>query len=271
MLPGCSRASAPDIVASTLPVFEFTSALCAGTDISVSRLVTENVSCLHDYTVQVSQIRNVESAQVVIINGAGLEDFLADILQNANQVIDASKGLELSCSSHHGEHKHEHDPHIWLSPQYAKQMCQTICSELSGIYPKHKEQFEANLSPLLAKLDALQSDGKTLLQDLKTRDMITFHDGFSYFAESFDLHIVKAVEEESGSEASAKELIALIDLVNSKQLPAIFTEVNGSVAAANIVAAETGVKICSLDMAMAGEGYFEAMYHNIRTIKEALE
>lgn len=271
MLPGCSRASAPDIVASTLPVYEFTSTLCAGTDISVSRLVTENVSCLHDYTVQVSQIRDVESAQVVVINGAGLEDFLADILQNANQVIDASKGLELSCGDHHEEHTHEHDPHIWLSPENAKQMCQTICSELSGIYPKHKEQFEANLSPLLAKLDALQSDGKTLLQDLKTRDMITFHDGFSYFAESFDLHIVKAVEEESGSEASAKELIALIDLVNSKQLPAIFTEVNGSVAAANVVAAETGVKICSLDMAMAGEGYFEAMYHNIRTIKEALE
>jgi len=117
----------------------------------------------------------------------------------------------------------------------------------------------------------LQADGKKQLQDLKTRELITFHDGFSYFAESFDLHIVKAVEEESGSEASAKELIELIDLVNSKQLPAIFTEVNGSVAAAKVIAAETGVKICSLNMAMAGESYFEAMYHNIRTIKEALE
>ena len=34
---------------------------------------------------------------------------------------------------------------------------------------------------------------------------------------------------------------------------------------------ETGAKIYTLDMAMAGNSYFDAMYHNIDTIKEALE
>ena len=268
--PGCSSNAQPEIVASTLPIYEFTAALCDGTNITVSQLVTEEVSCLHDYTLQVTQMRNVESADVVILNGGGLEDFLEDVLEKASHVIDASKDLELSCGQHHEGHEHAHDPHIWLSPKSAKQMCQTICTELSKLYPSHKAVFTSNLTALLSKLDALQTYGETELSNLKNRNLITFHDGFSYFAESFDLHILKAVEEESGSEASAKELIEIIDLINQHDLPAIFTEQNGSTAAAKVISTETGAKVYTLDMAMAGNSYFEAMYNNIRTVKEAL-
>jgi ABC-type Zn uptake system ZnuABC Zn-binding protein ZnuA len=93
---------------------------------------------------------------------------------------------------------------------------------------------------------------------------------FGYFAAAFDLYILEAVEEESGSEASAQELVILAGLVKEHRLPAIFTEKNGSTAAAEIICAETGVSIYSLDMIMSGEDYFEAMYRNIDTIKEAL-
>ena len=270
LLCGCGKNNDPQIVASTLPVYEFTSALCQGTGISVSRLITEEVSCLHDYTLQVTQMQAVEAADALILNGGGLEDFLGDILQNADWVVDASKGMELSCGHHHENHAHKHDPHIWLSPEKAKQMSAIICEELSTLYPAHKEQFAANLAGLLTKLEGLQAYGKSELSDLKNRNLITFHDGFSYFAESFDLHILKAVEEESGSEASAKELIEIIDLVKADDLPAIFTERNGSTAAAKVISAETGAKVYELDMAMAGNSYFDAMYHNIRTVKEAL-
>lgn len=266
----CGKDSDPQIVASTLPVYEFTDALCEGTGLSVSRLVTEEVSCLHDYTLQVTQMRAVASADVIILNGGGLEDFLEDVLKNVDRVIDASKDIELTCSHQHKGHEHNHDPHIWLSPKKAKQMSKNICGELSALYPSYKEQFATNLARLLAKLDVLQAYGETELSNLKNRHLVTFHDGFSYLANSFDLHILKAVEEESGSEASARELIEIIDLVSKHNLPAIFTECNGSTAAAKVISAETGAKVYSLDMAMAGDSYFDAMYHNIRTIKEAL-
>ena len=269
-MAGCGKDTDAQIVASTLPVYEFTSALCQGTGISVSRLITDEVSCLHDYTLQVTQMQSVEAADAVVLNGGGLEDFLGDILRNTGRVVNASEGMELSCGHHHEGHDHEDDPHIWLSPEKAKQMSRIICEKLSTLYPAHKEQFAANLTGLLTKLDALQVYGETALSGLKNRNLITFHDGFSYFAESFNLHILKAVEEESGSEASAKELIEIIDLVKTNDLPAIFTECNGSTAAATVISAETGAKVYSLDMAMAGDSYFDAMYHNIRTIKEAL-
>ena len=272
LLSGCHNETKSQIVATTLPVYEFTNALCADTELCVSQLVTENVSCLHDYTVQVSQMRAVESAEVVICNGAGLEEFLEDVLSSANNIIDASTGIELDChDALKTEHHHEHDPHIWLSPANAKIMCKNIAKELSILYPEYAAQIANNLQVLLAKLDALLSYGKANLTDLSCRDLITFHDGFSAFAECFDLYILKAVEEESGSEASAQELIEIISIIQDEQLPAIFTETNGSTAAAELIARETGVKIYTLDMAISGSDYFEIMYHNIDTVKEALQ
>ncbi|MBQ2784902.1 MAG: zinc ABC transporter substrate-binding protein [Oscillospiraceae bacterium] len=272
-LAGCaSSQDSAQIAATTLPVYEFTSRLCDGTGLSVTRLVTENVSCLHDYSLSVRQVKAVESAEVVILSGAGLEDFMEDMLSNAAYVIESTEGIDLlECSENHDHgHDHEQDPHLWLSPVHAKQMAQNICAGLKSQYPQHEAAFDANLTSLLSDLDGLLAYGQQQLQNLPHRELITFHDGFAYFAEAFDLTILEAIEEESGSEASAAELKHLITLVNSHELPAIFTERSGSVSAASVIAAETAAQIYALDMAMSGDSYFEAMIHNIDTVKEAL-
>ena len=200
---------------------------------------------------------------------------MEDILDDANAVIDSSAGIHLlGCETEHAHdhegHHHEQDSHIWLSPVYAKIMATNICEGLVQQFPEYTDTFNQNLSALHAELDALLDYGKTQLKDLSYRELITFHDGFSYFAHAFDLTILEAIEEESGSEASAQELIRLISIVKEHNLPAIFTETNGSVSAADIISAETGATTYALDMAMAGQDYFEAMYHNIDTIREAL-
>ena len=60
-------------------------------------------------------------------------------------------------------------------------------------------------------------------------------------------------------------------MVEEHQIPAVFTERNGSTSAAEIICKETGTEVFMLDMAMSGNSYFEAMYHNIDTLKEALQ
>ena len=280
LLSGCQTADTPAmVVATTLPVYDFTVALCQSTDITVERLINESVSCLHDYSLSVSQVKAVESAEIIVCSGAGLEDFLRDLLENSVKV-DASAGISLLCTRHshdHDDHAHhahedtqEFDAHIWLSPANASCMAKNIAAGLIDHYPQHEQQIQNNLTALLQNLDVLQQYGQQTLSELRSRDLITFHDGFSYFADSFDLHILEAVEEESGSEASAKELIHLITLVQDYKLPAIFTETHGSVSAANVISRETGANIYALDMCMGDTGYFEAMYRNIDTIKEAL-
>ncbi len=275
LLAGCGTATPAEdgVAATTLPVYQFTNLLCQGTGIPVTRLVTESVSCLHDYSLKVSQVKAIESARVVVISGAGLEEFMEDVL-SGQEAIDASLGIPLLESCHedgHEGHHHRQDAHIWLSPIHALTMAENICRGLQQYFPAHADTFEANLQGLQARLQALLDYGQEALSGMSQRQLVTFHDGFSYFAQCFDLEILRAIEEESGSEASAKELIELIVLVRAHDLPGIFVEENGSVSAAGVIAAETGTKIFTLSMAMAGDDYFSAMYRNIDTLREALQ
>jgi zinc transport system substrate-binding protein len=278
LLSGCQlQHKSADIAATTLPVYQFTQLLTQGTGLTCSRLVSESVSCLHDYSLHVRQVKLLESAHVIVLSGAGLEEFMADLLKGRN-CIDASQGLTLleSCHEHGHEHtgehahSHEHDPHIWLSPENAMVMAQNICAGLCREFPKYKDAFTANLQSLWGQLEQLQSYGRQQLAELSCRELITFHDGFAYFAQAFDLTILHAMEEEAGSEVSAADLKQIITQVREHSIPAIFTETNGSGASASIIARETGVRLFALDMAMAGEDYFAAMYANIDTLKEAL-
>lgn len=272
---GCTKTQPVQVVATTKPVYDFSAYLCQNTNIQVELLVTENLSCLHDYTLQVRQMRAIESAQVIVMNGAGLEEFLHDAIHEKQNIIDASQGIHLICDTHehaHDEnnHKHSQDPHIWLNVSNARLMAENICNGLILQFPECKEQILKNMHLLNVKFDELDAYGKNALSNLSTNELITFHDGFSYFAEYWDLHILHALEEESGSEASAAELIELIQLVKSNNLPAIFVEENGSTSASGIIATETGVNIYSLNMGMSQKDYFESMYQNIDNIKEAL-
>ena len=195
---GCAPGEYAQVAATTLPVYEFTARLCEGTDITVTRLVTESVSCLHDYSLNVDQVRSVEAAEVVVISGAGMEEFMEDVLAD-KPAIDASHGIDLIEGGHELDHEHEHeeesheghhheeDPHIWLSPANAKIMAENICAGLCDQYPDHADTFAANLELLLTDLDELQTYGGAQLANLSCRELITFHDGFAYFADAFGL------------------------------------------------------------------------------------
>ena len=272
---GCTETQpSTEIVATTLPVYEFTELLCDGTNLNIKRLIAEDISCLHDYSINATQMQALESAELLIISGVALESFLEDV-HVAIPIVDASKGIPLLCAEHSHEdshaHSHSSDPHYWLAPERAKIMAANICEGLAKTYPEHKTMLFENLNKLETELNALTEYAGAKLNSLSCRELVTFHDGFAYMAEAFNLEILHAVEEESGSEASAAELTELINLVKKHHLPAVFTERNGSVSAATIIAAEADVSIFTLDMAVSGDSYFDAMYSNIDTLSEALK
>ncbi len=285
LLAACTPAAQTQVAATTLPVYQFTTSICEGTPITVTRLVTESVSCLHDYSLTVGQMKAIEGAEVIVISGADLEDFMEEALDNAKCVVDASADVTLIPGGHHhhhdeqessheeeaDHHHHDMDPHIWLDPGNAIIMAKNICAGLTQQYPEYEATFQANLESLVEKLTQLDEYGKEQLKDLSCRELITFHDGFAYLANAYDLEILEAIEEESGSEASADELTHLIEDVQHHNLPAIFTETNGATSAASIISSETNAAVYNLDMAMSGDDYFASMYHNIDTLKEALQ
>ena len=271
------------VLATTYPVYLFTTAVTEGVEgVEVSLLVNQPVSCLHDYTLTVTDMKAVERADVVVINGAGLEDFLDDALAaSGGAVIDCSAGLELLPAMGHEGHDHdtEYDPHIWMDPAYAQEMMAVIAQGLGeALYGDGWAAHGALHTNQLAAGDMLEQARQRWAEQLAPlagAELITFHDGFQYFARAFDLTLLKAIEEEEGAEASAAEIREVAGLIGEYGIPAIFTETNGSDATARAIARETGCLVCQLDMIMSGEGtgigpYLDAMQKNIDTIVEAL-
>ena len=277
------------ILATTYPVYLFTTAVTSGAEsVEVSLLVNAQTACLHDYTLTTTDMKAIEGADVIVMNGVGLEDFMSDALEQSKaSVIDCSTGVALLPALDHEEHdpedmdEDEYDPHIWMDPDRAAQMVENIGKGLSALDEAQAQVYQKNAFDsafLLRNRKSTLRDGIASRQpdmQLPHRELITFHDGFQYFADAFDLTILKAIEEEEGSEASAQEIREIVSLIGEHDLPAIFTEVNGSQATAQAIARETGVEVCPLSMVMSGtdnslSAYTDAMRENVKTILNAL-
>ena len=282
LLSACGQSAAPQptdddtlhIVATTYPVYLFTTAVTDGVDgVVVSLLVNQQTSCLHDYTLTVGDMKAIEGADVIVMNGAGLEDFMDDALSASHaQVIDCSEGVDLLPAQGHEDHGHdaEYDPHIWMSYENAALMLKNIEEGLCVLNPEREEDYDRNFDNAI---DAMGYDPDKLAV-LADKPLITFHSGFQYFAQATGLNLLKAIEEEEGSEASAAEIKEIVALIEEYNIPAIFTEVNGSDSTAQAIARETGVAVYQLDMIMSGDGtgiqpYIDAMEKNMDTIVEA--
>lgn len=262
------------VVATTYPVYLFATALTDGVEgVAVELMVNQSTSCLHDYTLTIRDMKLLDRADAVAVNGGGLEEFLAPVLaQTGAPVIDCSAGAELLPAQGHEGHDHEteYDPHFWLCRAGARTALENLSAGLTALDPDHGADYEANLASALEAVDALEAPPVPACPWL-----ITFHDGFQYFALESGLTLLKAIEEEEGAEASAAELKEVLDLVREYGLPAIFTETNGSDSAAKAIAWETGCEVIPLDTIMSGDGtglrpWLEAMEANYAAVAAGL-
>ena len=154
LLTGCKGRETYEIVATTAPVWQFSQAVCAGTGLEVGLVVSDSVSCLHDYTLSIRQMVAIEKARVVILSGAHLEDFMADALQDKELRIECADGISLLPSEDGGW-----DPHVWLDPDNAAIMTRNIADGLSDLYPELEPQFQENAEAYCARLSALKAEG----------------------------------------------------------------------------------------------------------------
>lgn len=265
---GCTQAQKEEsrltIVCTTYPIYLLASTVADGVEgVAVERLDTGSGSCLHDYTLSMADMKKIEGADILALNGAGLEEFMEDALATSDAlVVDCSTGVELLENLSHDHdgggdgHDHGHyDPHYWMDPENARVMAANLRDGLSRLDPDRAEEYRANAQRAEDILSQCEADARALLEQYLpdgVPGLITFHDGFQYFARAFGLPLLESIEEEAGSEASAKEIVEITELVREYQLPVVFTEVNGSDATARAIARETGCRVAQLSMLMDG-------------------
>ena len=293
LLSGCGSAQGEEetearltILAATYPVYLAVQAVTEGVDgVAVERLNTGEVSCLHDYTLTVTDMKKIETADVIALNGADLEEFMEDALSASSAlVIDCSEGVALLENADHvhteGDDGHDHghfDPHYWMDPANLVQVVANLQSGLAQADPDHRDLYQENARSAAAQLERWDADLSDMVQaaradGVEIAGLVTFHDGFRYFAQALDLPLLASIEEEEGSEASAKEINEITGLVKEYDLPVIFTEVNGSDATAQAISRETGCAVAQLTMLMDDpeegglENYYDGMLDNVTAI-----
>jgi len=263
------------VVTSFYPIYISTINVTQGIDsVDVINMTPAQTGCLHDYQLKPRDLETLGHADAFIINGAGMESFMSDVMTQRPglTVVDASRGIELLT-----DQLGEKNPHVWVSITDTMAQVQNIADGLAALDPKNAIRYKQNASLYLAKLNVLREKAAKDLSSLKTRDIVTFHEAFPYFAKEFHLNILAVIERDPGTAPTAKELEAIIAIVKESGVKTLFTEPQYSSKVARLIADATGAKIYTLDPVVTGESepgainnYIVAMEQNIATLKESL-
>ncbi|HEX3031983.1 MAG TPA: metal ABC transporter substrate-binding protein [Bacillota bacterium] len=241
--------------------------------VEVTNMTPPQSGCLHDYQLTPDDLTKLAKAQVLIINGAGMESFVDRIRAQQPQlkIVEAAKGLTPIKNTSDGEP----NPHIWVSLTGAIQEVENIGGQLAALDPIHADQYRANTAEYVSKLDQLRQKMHRSLAGVANRNIVTFHEAFPYFAREFNLKVAAVVEREPGSQPSAGELAETIQLVKESRVSALFAEPQYAAKAAETIARETGSSVYQLDPGVSGrpdaDAYLEIMNHNLRVLEEALK
>ena len=277
-----SIAGAETVVTSFYPVWVLTRSLTQGIDgLDVVNLA-ENVSgCLHDYSLQNSDMAVLSGADALLINGAGMESFLPVITSAYPElpVIDATAGLPFLTESgvvEFGEEEGEEvNSHLWLDPQRAAGMAANLANGLIVLFPRYESRIAENLNACTSRLLDLDKELQEGLSGIR-RKVIIFHEAFPYFAEACGLTAAAIVNKEPEDTLSTAQVARLAELISAeKPMPLILKSAETD-PAVDTLRNETGVPVCELDSMTSGPAdppldYYESvMIRNMEALQESI-
>jgi zinc/manganese transport system substrate-binding protein len=263
-----------DVVASFSILGDFAREV-GGDRVAVTTLVGAN-SDVHVYTPSPSDAQKVSGAKLLIINGLGLEGWLPRLVQSSGgkaAIVTATTGIaprRLGSDA---------DPHAWQSVANAKIYVGNISDGLSRADPANASTYSANAAAYLAKLDALDAEVRQAVAQIPEarRKVISTHDAFGYFAAAYGIAFIAPQGVSTESEASARDIAAIITQVRSGKIPAVFLENISDPRLMRRIAAETGARVGGTlysDSLTEEKGdaptYIDMVRHNIRALTSAL-
>lgn len=272
------------VVATFYPVYMIGENIAdSADDMTVKSLTDLDTGCLHDYQLTTQDMKLISEADVLIVNGGGIEAFMEDIRLNYPElsIIDASKGINTS----------DDNPHIWLDPQlYIRQienvrdgLIDYITSEpdMEDIRSGLTEKIMQNSATYINEISGLDQELSDYIASLAEvgitalPEAVIFHDAFAYLAERAGIPVAFTVPLDEDTSISAGEIAEIIDEVRAGHIRFLFTEKQYSTSVAERIAAETQAVVYIIDSVVTGDGakdsYQKAMENNIAVLKEALQ
>ncbi len=245
----------------------------------------------HGYQATPDDLRAINDAHLLFVNGLGLEESLASLLEEASaKTVPVNVGVEVITSEEEGEDhagevekEHHHtggNPHTWWSIAAVEQWTHTIEQSLAAVDPAHAVEYAANAAAYRAELAALQAELQELVGRIPTaqRKLATDHDTLAYFARDFGFAVVGLVVPSFSTlaESSAQHLAQLQDQIRAENVRAIFVGSTVNPRQAQQLAQDLGIPVVPIftDSLSAADGpaatYVDFMRYTVGAIVGAL-
>lgn len=277
-----SAQSEPLRVVATTTIIADVARNVGGDRVDVAALIPHD-SDVHAFQPTPADATLVAEADVLLVNGAGLEAFLGGLIENTGGVepVVVSNGVEiLAFGDHEGEEAHageehvgvlgvnaecaleeeredethaeEHahgdcDPHVWTDPNNVKIWAANIAQAFAAADPANAEIYAANAEAYIEQLTALDTEVREMLAQIPQdrRILVTNHEFIGYFAHAYGFEVVGTVIPGGStlSEPEPQALAQLVELIEAEGVPAIFAEVSATDQLAAVVAQETGINV----------------------------
>jgi ABC-type Zn uptake system ZnuABC Zn-binding protein ZnuA len=278
-IPACTNAAQPfsdqpiKVMAAESFLTDITQQV-AGNRIKIEGLIPVGMEP-HAYEPTPRDVARVAESDLLIISGAGLEEWLKGILTNiggSEKIIESSAGL----TAVNG------DPHFWLDPNLVLAYVDNIRDALARIDPDGKNDYLSNAAAYKQSLLELDAWIKQEVEKIPpaNRLLVTNHETLGYFANRYGFQVIGSLLASLSSEASPspRDLAQLSDNLRTLSVRVIFLDVGNNPRLAEQIAAETNAKIItnlySESLSPAGgpaATYLDMMKHNVSVIVSALQ
>jgi len=280
-----SASNAPYRVVATTSLFADLARLALGDAVQIDTIVPAGID-VHTFEPAPSDVSTIADADLVLMNGIGLDEWVVALVDAAKQsnanVLRLGEGLEgygfqylFTESSNSWRAR---DPHVWLDPTAAELYLQQIASRVVEDRPELTSVIRSALEKGRSSLRSLSQEVQLIFSAIPAdrRKIVTFHDAFRYYARAYGITIVGVAIASPGQDPSAREIAALIDAIRAAGVTTVFSEVQFPSKVLNSIAAETGATVLA-DLysdalgAAPGDTYIGAMRANATAIAASMQ
>lgn len=267
------------VLASFYPIADMARNV-GGDKVNVSLLVPPTVD-VHEFEPAPGDIQAVATANVLIINGFGLEPWEPSVVaSSANSrliVVNCSQGIApIPVPPEFQVNGRTIDPHIWLDPILAKTMVANIAQGLAKADPSDAAYFAARAQAFESNLNFLSSQIVNLTTTVQTRYFVTFHTAFGYFAREYNLIQIPVFGPFEDS-PTAQDIQNVVNAIKQHNLCYVGYESLENPAISNSIASQTNATLILMDpiegitdTQAVGMSYISLMYLDVANIVLAL-
>jgi ABC-type Zn uptake system ZnuABC Zn-binding protein ZnuA len=185
----------------------------------------------HTYEPTPSVSELLERADVVFLNGLRLEEptlaLARDVAGDAEIVLLGDLIVspdEYLYDFSFPEEDGMPNPHLWTDPTLAKEYAVHIAATMAEIDPGNAEAYEANRAAFAEIVDDFDAALREALDTVpeQNRKLVTYHDAYAYWAQTYGWTVVGAVEPADFGDPSPRAVADLIEQIRAEEVPAVF-------------------------------------------------